>query len=108
MNTVTFFYSTAPDQSTARKIAESLVGNGAAACVNLIPGMTSVYRWEGKVEIAEEVVMIVKSTADARDDVRAIISSLHPYSTPAIAAIEIKEPLSSPEFCGWVKNSCGR
>lgn len=106
MSAVTFLYSTAPDEKTAAAIADALVGSGAAACVNIIPGMRSVYCWEGKVASAAEVVLIVKTTADASSRAIATIKSLHPYELPAIAALSVDEIHSSRAFCDWVRSSC--
>lgn len=100
-----FLYVTAPDRETADAIAKALIEDGACACVNIIPGMISVYRWEGRIERAEECVLIVKTAEKSAGRCRDLITSLHPYDVPAIAAIRIEEALSSPAFCAWVKAS---
>jgi periplasmic divalent cation tolerance protein len=102
---VIFLYSTAPDATTAEAIGHALVESGAAACVNIIPGMTSIYRWEGRVETAAECVPIVKTTADRAARIVALILERHPYRTPAIAALPINEELSSGPFVEWIRNS---
>ncbi len=106
MDNVTLLYSTAPDEKAADEIATALVAEGAAACVNIVPGMRSVYRWEGKVETANEVMLFVKTTAASAGRAGAIIRRLHPYDVPAITALTVDENRSSDEFCDWVRNSC--
>ena len=101
---VIFIYSTAPDRQVAEDIASALVGGAAAACVNIIPAMTSFYRWKGAIETASELVLIIKTTGDRAGEVASIISGRHPYDTAAIAAIDIDEAASSPAFMNWIKN----
>lgn len=105
MTAVTFLYSTAPDEDTAEAIARALVESGAAACVNIIPGMTSIYRWEGRVETAAECVLIVKTDTARALRARTLILERHPYETPAIAALAIDEAASSGPFVEWIRNS---
>jgi len=107
METVVFLYATAPDEATARTIAAQLVESGAAACVNIIPGMTSFYRWRGAVETATEVVLIIKTTQATGARAVEVITACHPYEVPAIASLVIDESLSSQPFCDWVRKSCG-
>lgn len=106
MNTITFLYSTAPNEAVAAAMAEALVETGAAACVNIIPGMRSVYRWRGKIEFANETVLVVKTTAAAAGRAIDLIRERHPYETPAIVSLAVDEELSSKEYCGWIRKSC--
>lgn len=106
MTRVTFLYATAPNDSDACRLARALVESGCAACVNIIPGMKSVYRWEGRIEEAAEVVMIIKTTTARAAQAHDIILDLHPYDNPAIAAISIDEANSSAGFCDWIRTSC--
>lgn len=106
MDAITFLYSTAPDETVATAIAEALVETGAAACVNIIPAMRSVYRWKGKIESADETVLIVKTTAAAARRAIDLIRERHPYETPAIVSLAVDESLSSKEYCGWIRKSC--
>ncbi len=103
-NPVIFVYSTAPDRVVAEEIASALVDAAAAACVNIIPGMTSFYRWRGEIETASEIVLIIKTTRDRAAKVAAIISERHPYETPAVAAIDVDEAASSRVFLDWIRN----
>jgi periplasmic divalent cation tolerance protein len=103
MDEVTFIYATAPDLAIARQIAKSVVENRAAACVNIFPSVKSVYRWEGRIEEADEVAMIVKTTAGLAAKARDLIAANHPYKTPAVIAFRVDEGLSSTAFCAWIR-----
>lgn len=83
-NTPTIVYTTFPDFQSAKQVGGELVEQHYAACVNILKGMTSVYRWEGKLETGEEAVMIIKTTATCVDEVIAMVEKLHPYETPAV------------------------
>lgn len=89
-----------PDQATARRIAGELVGMRAAACVNILPAIQSVYRWEGKVEDAAEIALMVKSTMDRYDEIETAIRRLHPYEVPEIIALPITHGL--PAYLQWL------
>jgi periplasmic divalent cation tolerance protein len=102
MSDVVFLYSTAPDEATAIRLARALVEKREAACVNLIPGMTSVYRWKEAVETAGEFVLIVKTTADAALRARATIVALHPYETPCVVALPASAGASHQPFLDWI------
>lgn len=92
--------SNVPDLDTARRIARELVDSRVAACVNILPAVHSVYRWEGKTEEALEITLIVKSTADRYDEVETTIKRLHPYEVPEIIALPIAHGL--PAYLQWV------
>jgi periplasmic divalent cation tolerance protein len=98
-------YTTWPDPGTAREAAIALVEEGLAACANILPGMTSVYRWEGQVESAGETVMLVKVADAQAAATTARILALHPNETPAIAAIGVDAAASAPDFLAWVERS---
>jgi periplasmic divalent cation tolerance protein len=93
-------YCTCPDAATGQRIAEALVGERLAACVNLLPGITSVYRWQGQVEQASEVLMLIKTTADRLEALSARILELHPYELPEVIAVEVRAGL--PDYLDWV------
>lgn len=82
-------YSTFPDMAGAQAAARGLVEGGLAACVNMVPGMVSVYAWEGTIETAEEVVVIVKTRAALAEAAMAAIEAVHPYDTPALVAFPV-------------------
>ena len=100
MERAVFVYTTYPSVVEAEKAGNALVGARLAACVNILPGMISVYRWQGAVERAEEVVMIIKTRASLAEPVREAVRKLHTYTTPAILVI----PLESvdPDYHAWI------
>ena len=105
MEPILFLYVTAPDDNAASRIAEALVEARAAACVNVLPRIRSVYRWNGAVERSEETAMIVKTTAAKSGDARALIERLHPYDTPVIAALPIDSGKSGEKFVAWISDA---
>ena len=100
MDRAVFVYTTWPATADAEAAGRTLVERRLAACVNILPGMISHYRWEGKVERAEEAVMIVKTRASLADAVSDAVRQLHSYDTPAILVM----PLESVEktYLAWL------
>jgi periplasmic divalent cation tolerance protein len=100
MERVVFVYTTWPSTVEAEKAGRALVERRLAACVNILPGMISHYRWEGKIERAEEAVMLVKTRASLAPKIEAAVKALHSYDTPAILVL----PLESVEgnYLGWL------
>jgi periplasmic divalent cation tolerance protein len=90
----------APDHSVAMRIAQALVEQRLAACVNVVSGCTSVYRWNGAVEKAEELPVLIKTRAARYPEVEAAIRKLHPYELPEIIAVPITRGL--PDYLAWV------
>ena len=82
-------YTTFPDEATALAVGEALVTEKLAACVNVIPGMRSIYAWKGAVERADEVVGIVKTRESLAEAVRAALKERHPYETPIILFLHV-------------------
>ena len=95
---------TFPDLDQARQIGAALVERQVAACVNLLPGVESIYRWEGKVERAGEVLALIKTTRYS--DLEAAIRELHPYEVPEIIALPVVAVL--PDYLKWLTESCVR
>ena len=87
---IRFVYMTAGSLDEARAIGRELVESNLAACVNILPGMQSIYRWEGKVEDASEVVMIAKTTAAQMPALTGRVKSLHSYTCPCIVSLRIE------------------
>jgi periplasmic divalent cation tolerance protein len=81
--------STAPDAAVARELARALVERRLAACVNLVPGAASVYRWRGAVEEASEVLLVIKSRAGAADELERVWRELHPYEVPELVELAL-------------------
>ncbi len=94
---------TCPDAETARSIAVALVERRSAACVNILPGVTSVYRWQGAVEQTDEWLLLIKTTRDRYPDLEHDIRSRHPYEVPEIIAVPIDPGL--PDYLRWVADS---
>jgi periplasmic divalent cation tolerance protein len=94
---------TIPDRDTAELIAGTLVTEQLAACVNILPGVTSVYRWQNSVEQSEELLLIIKSSQAVWPMLVAQIQALHPYELPEIVAVPIKT--GEAEYIQWLENS---
>jgi len=91
---------TCPDASTAERLAEQLVGERLAACVSVLPGVTSVYRWQGKIERAGEVLLLAKTRADRYAALEKSLASAHPYELPEIIAVPIHQGLEG--YLAWI------
>lgn len=89
-----------PDAALAQQIAETLVGEQLAACVNIMAPCRSVYRWQGKLENASEVPLQIKTTATAYPALQARLLQLHPYEVPEIVALPLAAGL--PAYLTWV------
>jgi len=89
-----------PDEETANTIALAVVEAQLAACVNILPRVQSIYRWQGVVESATEIPLFIKSTAANYPALEKLIAGLHPYETPEIIALPITQGL--PAYLNWV------
>jgi periplasmic divalent cation tolerance protein len=100
MERAIFVYTTWPSVVEAENAGRALIERKLTACVNILPGMISLYRWEGKVERGEEAVMIIKTRASLAEPVRAAVKEMHSYTTPAILVL----PLESvdADYLGWL------
>ena len=92
-----------PDQKSARRLADALIENHAAACVNILAAGSSVYRWQGKRESAIEIPLMIKTTQDAYARVEALIRTLHPYELPEVIAVPVTGGL--PAYLQWVREA---
>ncbi|MEM1306234.1 MAG: divalent-cation tolerance protein CutA [Pseudomonadota bacterium] len=97
---VRLIYVTCPDLAVARTLAEAVVADRIVACANILPTMHAVYRWEGKVETAEECVLLLKTSAARCRDVIDRIQAAHPYDVPAI--LEVPVIGGARAFLDWV------
>jgi periplasmic divalent cation tolerance protein len=93
---------TAPAQQ-AEPLARALVDEALAACVNLTPAVRSIYRWEGRVEQAQEVLLVIKTRAQAFEALRLRVLSLHPYQCPEIIALPVVA--GHPAYLEWLAGS---
>ena len=94
---------TATDEDEARRIANALVEERLAACVNIVAAIESTYRWEGRVTTDREALLIIKTTDERYPELEQRVKQLHSYSTPEVIAIKIER--GSPEYLAWLKNS---
>ena len=88
---------------TAEQIAQDLVANKVAACVNIVPGLTSFFRWGNKVESADEYLLLIKTTSTHLPTIEKRIKSLHSHELPEIIAVSIKDGLK--EYLRWIEDS---
>jgi periplasmic divalent cation tolerance protein len=95
--------TTAGSQEEARKIAHALVERKLAACVNIVPQVESVYRWQGKIEGATEWLLIIKTQVAAFERVRDAVRELHSYELPECLLLEISD--GSPEYLAWIREN---
>ncbi|HSD92779.1 MAG TPA: divalent-cation tolerance protein CutA [Methyloceanibacter sp.] len=93
-------YATFPTIEDAKRVGDALVGARLAACVNMFPGMISIFEWKGAREEANEVAMIVKTRASLTDAVLTETKRLHPYELPALLVLPTEG--GSEEYCGWI------
>src|ERR1700733_14247745 len=93
-------YVTVPSDTLAQKIAEAVVSERLAACANIIPGMKSVYRWEGKIGQRDEVVLILKTQEKLFSAVEARVKALHSDETPCIVALPVTT--GNADFLQWI------
>ena len=93
-------FCTCPDADTAQRIATALVEERLAACVNLLPGVRSVYRWKDQVEQADEVLLLVKTMPDHFARLKTRLLELHPYELPEVLAVETDH--AYPDYLLWV------
>src|SRR4051812_43925062 len=89
-----------PDMPVAQAIAQRLVEGRLAACVNILPAVQSVYQWQGAVEQAVEVTLLIKTQQARYGDVEAAIRAAHPYQVPEIIALPIVSGL--PQYLEWI------
>ena len=92
--------STFPDAAVARTAAATLVGETLAACVNIVPGVESIYRWQGKMETSQEVLAVIKTTAARYPALEKRLKELHPYEVPEIVALPASAVAES--YLAWV------
>ena len=98
-------FTTSGSEDEAQRIAHHLVENELAACVNLLPRIESIYRWQGKVESNREWLLLIKTRADKFTAIRDAICELHSYELPECIAIAIED--GSPDYLQWMEQSVG-
>ena len=100
MTDIIVVFSTCPSAEEAEKVARKLLAKQLAACVTLIPGARSLYRWRGEVEEASEHVLLIKSRRGLFDQLRAELGSMHSYEVPEILALPVVE--GAPSYIDWI------
>ncbi|MFC4526022.1 divalent-cation tolerance protein CutA [Dyella halodurans] len=98
-------YCTCPDAASAQKLADALVGDGLAACVNRLPGVSSTYRWQGKVVTESEVLLLIKTTESRFAALKQRLLALHPYEVPELIAVPVAQGHAA--YLDWVRASVG-
>ena len=96
-------FVTAANGEEASRLAEMLVGAHLAACVQILPEMESVYRWQGKIERSSEVLLLAKTTRGKFDDLEREVRALHSYDTPEIVAVPIV--IGSAPYLEWLSQA---
>ena len=93
-------FSTCPTQESAERIARCVVEARLAACVNVVPGIRSYYEWKGCIEVANEVLLVIKSPVDLFDALQNMITSQHPYELPEVITVPISTGF--PPYLAWL------
>jgi len=94
---------TAPDVAVARALARALVDERLAACGNIVPGVTSIFRWQGAVQEEAEALLVLKTSAERMDALRARVVELHPYEVPEVLALAVDA--GNQPYLDWI-NGC--
>lgn len=97
-------YCTCPDQESAGRIARIVVAGQLAACVNILPGVISVYRWQDEVREAAEFLLVIKTTHARYRQLEALLKRHHPYDTPEVLALPVVA--GSEQYLDWVRAGC--
>ena len=101
MNDLEIIFCTCPTEAEAERIAQALVNERLAACVNILPGIRSIYRWQNAVEEAREHLLLIKSTSARCAALRERIIALHSYDTPEIIVVPIAD--GSEKYLAWIR-----
>jgi periplasmic divalent cation tolerance protein len=97
--------STVSGEAEGQRIADGLVSRGLAACVNVLPGVTSYYKWQGKSEVGQELLMLIKTRASNYGKIRDVIKELHSYEVPEIVALPIVS--GDESYLKWIDECLG-
>ena len=101
MSTITLIISTCPNQEVAETIAQRLLEENLAACVSILAGVTSIYRWQGEVVKDQEYMLFIKTATERQDELLGRLRDLHPYDVPEIICLPIEK--GHQPYIEWVK-----
>lgn len=101
MNTFILVYTTAPDSAVAELISNALVSEKLAACVSVLPNITSTYEWQGQLEVSNEVLLMIKTQESCYKQLEQRVLALHPYELPELIAVPIKAGLAP--YLNWIE-----
>lgn len=93
-------YVTVPSREAGLSLSQQLVSSQLAACVNMVPGVTSVYQWEGKVTTDEELLLVIKTRRALLQELTVAVKANHPYATPEVLALPVLG--GSPDYLAWL------
>jgi periplasmic divalent cation tolerance protein len=101
MTTITLILTTCPDQQVAESIAQHLIEEQLAACVNILGGVLSLYRWQGALCRDQECLLLIKTASERQAELLARLRALHPYEVPEILCLPVDQ--GHPPYLEWVK-----
>lgn len=96
-------FCTCPDLKSGERIGTAVVEERLAACVNLLPGLSSIYRWQGQVKREPECLLLIKTSADRYETLQKRLRALHPYEVPEIIALPIRR--GDPDYLAWINEN---
>lgn len=96
-----FIYTPLPDRAAAETMARALVRDRLAACVNIYPGVVSVYEWKGEIETSDEVIVFIKTRRALAEETMAAARTLHPYEVPAFLVLPIES--GNEDYLAWAR-----
>ncbi len=102
---VVLIYSTFPSLEAAERVGKLLIEARLVACVNIFPGMVSLYEWKGALQRDQEVVMILKTSAECRSAAMSAVAANHSYETPAVLALNVSD--GHPAYLAWIRTQSG-
>jgi periplasmic divalent cation tolerance protein len=105
-NAILLCYCTCPNPATAQRLADALVTESLAACVNRLPGIHSTYRWEGGVTTDREELLLIKTTSGGFEAMKVRLLELHPYDLPEVIAVPVEHGHAA--YLDWVRGSVKR
>lgn len=101
-NNLCFAYITTGSKEEAKKIGKALVDQSLAACVNILDGMESIYKWDGKIEEANEVILIAKTVESNMSRLTELVCELHSYECPCIISLPVSNEQGNPSYIDWL------